>query len=123
LRYEKGKRKMQKSGYSLLLPTGMLEYFEITEVKEHGDSVDIYLTELNIVPCEYRNDKLQSKGFYEEITINDFPIRGKRLLLHLKRRKWLNESTGDIVNRDWGLVAKGTRMTQEFASFLKGYLR
>ena len=114
---------MQKSGYSLLLPTGMLEYFEITEVKEHGDSVDIYLTELNIVPCEYRNDKLQSKGFYEEITINDFPIRGKRLLLHLKRRKWLNESTGDIVNRDWGLVAKGTRMTQEFASFLKGYLR
>ncbi len=114
---------MQKSGYSLLLPTGMLEYFEITEVKENGDSVDIYLTELNIVPSEYRNDKLQSKGFYEEITINDFPIRGKRLLLHLKRRKWLNESTGDIVNRDWGLVAKGTRMTQEFASFLKGYLR
>ncbi len=101
----------------------MLEYFEITEVKENGDSVDIYLTELNIVPSEYRNDKLQSKGFYEEITINDFPIRGKRLLLHLKRRKWLNESTGDIVNRDWGLVAKGTRMTQEFASFLKGYLR
>lgn len=114
---------MQKSGYSLLLPTGMLEYFEITEVKENGDSVDIYLTELNIVPSEYKNDKLQSKGFYEEITINDFPIRGKRLLLHLKRRKWLNESTGDIVNRDWGLVAKGTRMTQEFASFLKGYLR
>ena len=108
---------MQTSGYSLLLPTGMLEYFEITEVKENGNSVDIYLTELNIIPSEYKNDKLQSKGFYEEITINDFPIRGKRLLLHIKRRKWLNESTGDIVNRDWELVAKGTRMTQEFASF------
>ena len=114
---------MQTSGYSLLLPTGMLEYFEITEVKENGNSVDIYLTELNIIPSEYKNDKLQSKGFYEEITINDFPIRGKRLLLHIKRRKWLNESTGDIVNRDWELVAKGIRMTQEFASFLKGYLR
>ena len=114
---------MQTSGYSLLLPTGMLEYFEITEVKENGNSVDIYLTELNIIPSEYKNDKLQSKGFYEEITINDFPIRGKRLLLHIKRRKWLNESTGDIVNRDWELVAKGTRMTQDFASFLKGYLR
>ena len=68
---------MQTSGYSLLLPTGMLEYFEITEVKENGNSVDIYLTELNIIPSEYKNDKLQSKGFYEEITINDFPIRGK----------------------------------------------
>ncbi len=114
---------MQTSGYSLLLPTGMLEYFEITEVKENGNSVDIYLTELNIIPSEYKNDKLQSKGFYEEVTINDFPIRGKRLLLHLKRRRWLNESTGDIVNRDWELVAKGIRMTQEFASFLKGHLR
>lgn len=58
---------MQTSGYSLLLPTGMLEYFEITEVKENGNSVDIYLTELNIIPSEYKNDKLQSKGFYEEI--------------------------------------------------------
>jgi len=114
---------MQKSGYSLLLPTGMLEYFEITEVKENEDSVDIYLTELNIIPYEYKNDKLQSKGFYEETTISDFPIRGKKLFLHLKRRKWLNESTEKIVSRDWGLVAKGTRMTQEFASFLKGYLR
>jgi len=114
---------MQKSGYSLLLPTGMLEYFEIIEVKENEDSVDIYLTQLYMIRYDYLYDKLQSKGFYEETTISDFPIRGKKLFLHLKRRKWLKESTEEIVSRDWGLVAKGTRMTQEFASFLKGYLR
>ncbi|MGL5262175.1 MAG: ISAon1 family transposase N-terminal region protein, partial [Bacteroides sp.] len=36
-----------------------------------------------------------------------------------KRRRWLNKSTGQLVQRDWSLVAKGTRLTAEFASFLK----
>ena len=48
---------MQTIGYSLLLPTGILEYFEITEAKENGNSVDTYFTELNIIPAEYKNDK------------------------------------------------------------------
>jgi len=30
-----------------------------------------------------------------------------------------NESSGKLVYRDWDLVAKGTRLTSEFASFLK----
>jgi hypothetical protein len=65
------------------------------------------------------SDKLTSKGFFDEITVQDFPIRGKASYLHIKRRKWINETTGDIVFRDWNMVAKGTRMTHEFASFLK----
>lgn len=56
---------MEKSGYSLLLPTGMFEYFEITDLHEEDKSVDIYLREFNIIPQEYKNDKLQFKGFYE----------------------------------------------------------
>jgi tRNA A58 N-methylase Trm61 len=39
--------------------------------------------------------------------------------LHIKRRRWTNKTTGEIIKRDWLLVAKGTRMTQEFAAFLK----
>jgi tRNA A58 N-methylase Trm61 len=39
--------------------------------------------------------------------------------LHIKKRRWTNKVTGEIVKRDWNLVAKGTRMTQEFAAFLK----
>jgi hypothetical protein len=37
--------------------------------------------------------------------------------LHIKRR-WTNKTTGESF-RDWQLVAKGTRMTQEFAAFFK----
>ncbi len=41
------------------------------------------------------------------------------MYLHIKRRRWTNKNTGEIVKRDWNLVAKETRMTQEFASFSK----
>jgi hypothetical protein len=33
--------------------------------------------------------------------------------LHIKRRRWTNKTVGEIIQRDWQLVAKGTRMTQE----------
>jgi hypothetical protein len=59
----------------------------------------------------------------DEITIQDFPIRGKIYFFHIKRRRWTNKTNGEIVivpiaiGRQ--LVAKGTRMTHEFADFLK----
>ncbi|WP_445297855.1 ISAon1 family transposase N-terminal region protein [Flavobacterium oreochromis] len=46
-------------------------------------------------------------------------MREYKVYLHIKRRRWLNLSTNKVVFRDWNLVAKGTRLTQEFASFLK----
>ena len=61
----------------------------------------------------------QSKGFSPEIKVEDFPLRGKSVLLHIKRRRWTLVDSGKIVKRDWELVAKGTRITSEFASFLK----
>jgi transposase len=60
-----------------------------------------------------------SHGFHKQITIQDFPLRGKTVFLHIKRRRWFNKTTNKVVQRDWDLVAKGTRMTVEFATFLK----
>ncbi|MEI7594259.1 MAG: transposase [Bacteroidota bacterium] len=107
----------------LILPQGLLEYFEVTDCVKSEECYRFYLSEKNIIPKEYQKDKLTSKGFYDEITIQDFPIRGKAVYLQIKRRKWLNETSGQIVCRDWNLVAKGTRMTEEFATFLKGIIR
>ena len=80
------------------------------------------MEELNVDPQQYRAQKLTSKGFLEPITIQDFPLRGKACFLSVKRRRWFNESTGEIVMRDWNIVAKGTRMTRDFAIFLKGII-
>ena len=103
----------------VVLPEGILEYFSISNILQSEETLKIYLNEKNLIPYEYQNDKLSSKGFYEEITVQDFPIRGKEVYLLIKRRRWLNESTGNIVMRNWDLVAKGTRMTKDFAAFLK----
>ena len=68
------------------------------------------------------NSKILSfilKVFFPEATVQDFPIRGKNVFLHIIRRRWINESSKKVVIRDWQLVAKGTRITSEFAAFLK----
>jgi transposase len=103
----------------LLLPEGMLDYFELTDVEKRPDSYLIHLSERNIPPASCKDCKLASKGFYEPATIQDFPLRGRACYLKVRRRRWLNEATGAIVMRDWSVVAKGTRMTAEFAAFLK----
>lgn len=110
----------EKEIISLLLPDGILSYFKITNFSKEADKYIINLEELNIHPSQYKKDKLTSKGFYDEVTVQDFPLRGKACFLKVKRRRWLNEDTGAIVARDWDLVAQGTRMTSEFATFLKG---
>lgn len=106
-----------------LLPEGLLDFFNLEEVYKTNEGFHIHLEEKNIVPKEYSNQKLLSKGFLPEIKIQDFPLRGKAVFLHIKRRRWLQEKTGDIVSRDWKLISSGTRITQEFADFLKGLLR
>ena len=103
----------------LLLPEGMLDFFKVTSAGLKDNAYHIYLEELNIHPEHLKDAKLTSRGFYDEVTIQDFPLRGKACFLKVKRRKWFNEDTGKNVSRDWNLVANGTRMTGEFALFLK----
>ncbi|MDR1983279.1 MAG: hypothetical protein LBQ28_00410 [Prevotellaceae bacterium] len=41
-----------------VLPTEIVEYFELVEIKETGDTLDLYLEESNIVPAEYETFNL-----------------------------------------------------------------
>ncbi|WP_182982378.1 transposase [Sphingobacterium sp. UME9] len=103
---------------SLLMPEGLLEYFQILEVDQVDNQLHIYLDELNIAPRGYENSKLESKGFMPSTEISDFPIRGHKVTLHIHRR-WTVLDTGQVIIRDWNLVREGTRMTTEFGLFLK----
>jgi hypothetical protein len=104
----------------LLLPAELFEYFVITRLVVEGRSVTVFLDELDIKPTAYPDQKLTSKGFHAESIVQDFPIRNKAVFLHIRRRRWLIESTGEVVSREWGSVAEGTRYTKSFADFLKG---
>jgi hypothetical protein len=103
----------------LLIPEIIVEYFLLVSYKKGAEILHLYLKEINSIPKEYRQSKLSSKGFFDEITVQDFPIRGHQVYLQITRRRWLNEDTGQVVFRDWNLVADAARVTQEFASFLK----
>ena len=77
---------METSGYRLLLPEGTLDYFIISDVKESSTEIVIYLEEKNEVPGEYSSMQVESKGFYEPVVVQDFPIRGKKLFLNIRRQ-------------------------------------
>ena len=77
------------------------------------------MEEKNEVPSSYSKNQTESKGFYEPVVVQEFPIRGKKVFLNVRRRRWMIPETGEYISRDWKLVAKGTRLTQDFASFLK----
>jgi hypothetical protein len=87
--------------------------------KTEGETLHLYFEEMNKPPVEHATKLLISKGFHDEITVQDFPLRGKNVFLHVKRRRWTDKTSNEIVQRDWNIVAKGSRMTEDFAVFLK----
>ena len=103
----------------LFLPDFILENFEFKGVIESEDTFHIELEELSILPSEWDGIKVLSKGFFPEIVVQDFPIRGHKVFFHIRRLRWLNTETSMVIYRNWTLVEKGTRMTGEFAAFLK----
>jgi hypothetical protein len=107
-----------------VLPGELVDYFDLVDIKEKEEALHLYLDEKNAIPEAYSGIHLESNGFYEASTIKDFPLRDKKVILHVRRRRWLDES-GQSYSRHWELTAKGTRYSKEFAFFLKealGYL-
>jgi len=103
----------------LILPELLVEHFDLSKYSVENEVMHLYFEERNIVPKEASERILIAHGFHKELTIQDFPLRGNTVYLHIKRRRWLDKKTKQIVQRDWNLVAQGTRMTEQFAAFLK----
>lgn len=107
---------------SLFLPSGLLDYFDLVNHVSQDTCFILFLEEKPSIPQEYSHLHLHSKGFFPEIEVQDFPIRGKAVYLRVKRRRWEDPETGQTYSRDWNLVASGTRITAEFGVFLKALL-
>ena len=114
-----------------LLPEHMLEWFELTNVevkaKEKKSAQDqpeeynpnvihLYLDENELTP-DNRED-LRPNGFTPAKTFHDFPIRGQEVLLHVRRRRWL-DADGRNVMSEFDFIQESTRCSKELADFLK----
>jgi hypothetical protein len=111
---------------SHFLPAGLLDYFTITDfkelcsIKEHVSFFEITLEENNHILGDIDASQYESKGF-TEVTLQDFPIRGKAVYLVIRRRRWRHKQDGNkVIRNDFSFVATGTGLTKELSIFLKG---
>ena len=102
---------MEKNPYielaECLLPEEMVEYFEVVKVEKTPETLDATLEERDTGIDGNAEGRLRPNGFYEESTVRDYPVRGRKMMFHVKR---------------WDIVAEGTRISKKFAAFLKDML-
>ena len=106
--------------FELIFPKGLFEWFEITDGGSDGEYARITLTEKDAPPLaeENKGAKILARKFHD-ITVSDFPLRGKRTLITLRRRYWKLEGRDEYLKRDIPLMFPGTQLEKEFADFLK----
>jgi len=96
----------------------LLESFEITKIDAKESEIHFYLDERMNEDLR-KNPNIESKGFTEVSSITDFPIRDHKVILKLRRRRWLDVRTGKSFQLPLKVAADGTRYSKEFAAFLK----
>lgn len=103
-----------------IFPSFITENFEFVDYKESVNQLDYWLDERGYMSREdYKKGTVREYGFTEERVIQDFPIRGKAVYLHVRRRKWRDTEDGSIFTYNYELTEEGSRLTPEFVAFLK----
>ena len=111
---------------SFILPNGILDWFDFIKASEEQvEKKDcIYKSTLHIYLDEKDNRTnehlfLKPNGFTEPTVIKDFPVRNRNLILHVRRRRYLDENGKNVILNLYPTTAEGTRYSEEFAAFLK----
>lgn len=104
-----------------VFPSVLTENFEFTDYRDNGDSLEYWLEEREYMSREdYKRGTVRPYGFTDYKTIQDFPIRGKAVYLYIRRRKWIDRSTGEIFTYAFdNLAESGSKLSPEFVAFLK----
>lgn len=114
---------------SFFLPDGMIDWFEVvnmTEENNPGTTIadKLYNRILNIYLDERDNRSedqmgLKPNGFTEATVIKDYPIRNRKVLLHVRRRRYLDADGRNIILNQYPLNTEGTKVSVEYGLFFK----
>ena len=114
---------------SFFLPEGMTDWFDVVRVVEEPNTgkaqADVlYSSVLNIYLDERDNREgeqlgLKPNGFTEPTVIKDYPIRNRKVLLHVRRRRYTDADGRNIILNQYPLTADGTKVSVEFGLFFK----
>lgn len=104
-----------------LLPPEIVDNFDIIGYEKTAERFDIWFDEKKIQEeTDASNEYIIAYGFGDYKIIQDFPLRGRITHLHLRKRKWLDKSTGEIFSYSIDTSEyEGTRLNAEFVAFLK----
>lgn len=105
----------------MCLPQGLDELFEIVRFERTEQAYDIWLDEKKERSEEdRRNPNIVARGYTDYVIIQDYPLRGRPVYLHMRKNKWWNKLTNEIFSYNLELPNEdGTRLSSEFVSFLK----
>jgi hypothetical protein len=67
-----------------MLPDFLVEHFEVVSTTNTEEVLHLCFEEKTAPPQEFNTLELVSKGFLNEITIQDFPLRGKFVFTYQK---------------------------------------
>jgi hypothetical protein len=110
--------ELTKEMFELIFPQGLFEWFELTDGRSDEQQVYFTLTEKDLPPISNADLKIVARKFHD-VTMTDFPLRGKRTRLTFRRRYWKLEGQAEYLKRDIPLCVPGTQLEQAFAAFLK----
>ena len=63
--------------------------------------------------------KKSNMAFAAETLLSIIPIRDRKVVLHVRRRRWLDDEGKNVILPHEGLTAPGTSYSKEFADVLK----
>lgn len=104
------------------LPEGLAEYFDVESFEKDGQKIRIVLVEKNILPAEMPPEyhgKRVINTVLNDMQMDDFPIRGRKCEIVLRRRWWKFEGVDRMLMKSIDLFQPGMRFSKEFAAFLK----
>lgn len=107
------------------LPDGVLEYFDVVDFAEspapdgepYGKTLHLYLDERDNRTADMPECK--PNGFTEERCILDFPVRARRTVLHVRRRRWTTAGGHNFIVPLENITHEKTQYSEELALFLK----
>ena len=82
-----------------LLPEELIEYFEVVKVDKTAQTLDVKLEERDLGIEGYEVGAFRPNGFYEESTVRDYPVRGRKMTFHIRRRRWVELATGKSISK------------------------
>jgi len=105
---------------SLIVPSEILESFDVSEVNESAIQIEIILEEKkDLIPEEIKSFDAVLDGFCNPLSILSFPIKGKPTYLVIKRRRWKLAGEDEHYSNSYQFNHPGIKATKEFAAFLK----